>query len=65
MKPLSFAIVLAAIFVMATLVTGFALTLLSPGSDARFLARFFHNTVRYGWAAGLAAAVVFCFTGTR
>lgn len=63
MKPSLLIPVLTAVFLVATLATAFALTLVSPASPANagFLARFFRNAYTYGWAAGLAVVVVFYF----
>jgi hypothetical protein len=55
--------VLIAIFLVATLATAFALTLVSSASPANagFLTRFLRNAYTYGWAAGLAVVIVFYF----
>jgi len=59
MKPGILMMVLVAVFITATLVTGFGMTLFSAGGGAGFLTRFWHNTLHYAWAGGIGAALVF------
>ena len=63
MKPMTLAIILGAVFITATLVTAFALTLTTaPGAaGASFVSRLFASALRYGWAAGLAVSAIFFF----
>jgi len=59
-------VILGAVFVAATLVTAFALTLFSSSSGAPgFFARFWQNALRYGWVCGVAVAAVFWLMTTR
>ena len=48
-----------AVFITATLVTGFAATLFTSSVGASFLTRLWQNTLRYGWVSGLAAVAIF------
>jgi hypothetical protein len=58
-------LVLAAVFLTATLVTAFAMTLFASGSGSSFLTRFWHNTLQYGWAGGIATTLVFWLLRAR
>lgn len=61
MKRSTFACVLAAVFLTATVVTAFALTLVMPsGMNGRgFLLRWFDHAWRFGWAAGIPVTIIF------
>ena len=63
MKPATTLILLVAVFVVATLATGFAAALmLPPGPAGSFLARVWHHAVTLGWAAGLVGTALFWLT---
>lgn len=67
MKPFTFVVLLAGVFLTATLVTAFALTLVAAPevASSSALARLGDNALRYGWAAGVSVTVVFLFTLRR
>ncbi|OAM90033.1 hypothetical protein OH491_19035 [Termitidicoccus mucosus] len=64
MKPATLILLLVAVFLTATLVTAFGLTFFGPtdAAPSSALARFAHNALHYGWAAGVTVTVVFLFT---
>jgi hypothetical protein len=55
-------IILGAVFITATLVTGFAATLFTSSIETSFLTRLWRNSLRYGWVSGLVVAIVFWLT---
>ena len=60
MKRLLLAVVLIGVFVIATLVTAFALTLSAPTlKPAGFVESLLSNAMQYGWAAGISVTAVF------
>ena len=61
MKHFTVVVLLAGVFLTATLVTAFALTLAAAPAVASssVLARFGYNATHYGWAAGVSVTVVF------
>jgi hypothetical protein len=63
MKPSVFIPVLLAVFLVATVATAFALTLVTgaQSANAGFFTRLVRHACTYGWAAGLAVVVVFYF----
>jgi hypothetical protein len=58
-------ILLIAVFITATLVTGFATTLFTSSAGASFLTRLWQNTLRFGWVSGLIVTIVFWVMGGR
>lgn len=61
MKPSLRFVILAAVFLTATFVTAFALTLNTPApvESSGFIVRCLENAARYGWAAGASVALLF------